>query len=96
MTDGDDPPTDSQRRELMRIRRDGDRAREALLRANLPLVAALAKRYTGRGMAFLDLIQAGTVGLIRAAEKFDPTKGYRFSVYATWWVRQAITRIMTA
>jgi RNA polymerase primary sigma factor len=90
----DQEPAPRLRAELEIIAADGRRARNDLLEANLRLVVALAKRYTGRGMLFLDLIQEGNLGLIRAVEKFDYAKGYKFSTYATWWIRQAITRAL--
>jgi RNA polymerase primary sigma factor len=86
--------TKAVRKDLDWLTADGQRAKDHLLEANLRLVVSVAKRYTGRGMAFLDLIQEGNLGLIRAVEKFDYTKGYKFSTYATWWIRQAITRAM--
>ena len=86
--------TPAKRRDLQALAADGRRAKEHLLQANLRLVVSLAKRYTGHGLPFLDLIQEGNLGLVRAVEKFDYTKGFKFSTYATWWIRQAITRAM--
>lgn len=90
----DQPLTRAMKRDLKVLAKEGKKARAHLLEANLRLVVSLAKRYTGRGMPLLDLIQEGNLGLIRAMEKFDYTKGFKFSTYATWWIRQAITRGM--
>ena len=95
LTDPSLPVTDDRLRvDLETIVREGRRAKDQLLKANLRLVVSIAKRYTGRGVSLLDLIQEGNLGLIRAVEKFDYTKGFKFSTYATWWIRQAITRAM--
>ncbi|GAA1021131.1 MULTISPECIES: sigma-70 family RNA polymerase sigma factor [Amycolatopsis] len=94
MLDTAEDLTPQRRKELRALMRDGHVAKNHLLEANLRLVVSLAKRYTGRGMPLLDLIQEGNLGLIRAVEKFDYSKGFKFSTYATWWIRQAITRGM--
>lgn len=94
LLESDEQFTPSKKLDLKAIAKDGRAARAHLLEANLRLVVSLAKRYTGRGMPLLDLIQEGNLGLIRAVEKFDYTKGFKFSTYATWWIRQAITRGM--
>jgi RNA polymerase primary sigma factor len=91
MLDGAALSSDEQRK-LMRLVHNGQRAKSELIQANLRLVVSIAKRYSGRGMQFLDLIQEGNLGLMRAVDKFDHTKGFKFSTYATWWIRQAITR----
>ena len=94
LAEGGDRLAASERIDLEWVAEVGTRARNHLLEANLRLVVALAKRFTGRGLPLLDLIQEGNLGLIRAVEKFDYTKGYRFSTYATWWIRQAITKAL--
>ena len=94
LENSEEPITRAMKRDLKVLARQGKHARSHLLEANLRLVVSLAKRYTGRGMPLLDLIQEGNLGLIRAMEKFDYTKGFKFSTYATWWIRQAITRGM--
>ncbi len=92
MLDGGDGLDSADQRRLMRVVHRGQRAKSELIQANLRLVVSIAKRYSGRGMQFLDLIQEGNLGLMRAVDKFDHTKGFKFSTYATWWIRQAITR----
>ncbi len=92
--DGEEHVTAEMRRDLRQIVRTGSAARCALIEANLRLVVSIAKRYTGRGLTFLDLVQEGNIGLIRAVEKFDYAKGYKFSTYATWWIRQAVGRAL--
>ena len=94
LTAGSGPPASAERADLGRLAEDGRQARNQLLEANLRLVVSVAKRYTGRGMQFLDLIQEGNLGLIRAVDRYDPGQGYRFTTYATWWIRQAITRAL--
>jgi RNA polymerase primary sigma factor len=96
LTAGQDRLPAGERVDLEWIAERGLRARNHLLEANLRLVVSLAKRYTGRGLPFTELIKEGNLGLIRAVEKFDYTKGYAFSTYATWWIRQAITRALAA
>src|SRR5690606_2008258 len=90
-----DYSSESEKAELMADRQDGELARQHLIQANLRLVVSVAKKYMGRGLSFLDLIQEGNIGLMKATDKFDYKRGFKFSTYATWWIRQAITRAIS-